>query len=121
MELSILIYVLLIIAIARTLGEAVSRINEPPIVGELLAGILLGPFVLGAVIPWFDGMYTSEFISDLADLGIMFFMLYVGMEFSSQSMLSHMRQGVALATHPPRRAGAGAHVAVARGVDPRRR
>lgn len=97
MELSILIYVLLIIAIARTLGEAVSRINEPPIVGELLAGILLGPFVLGAVIPWFDGMYTSEFISDLADLGIMFFMLYVGMEFSSQSMLSHMRQGVALA------------------------
>lgn len=97
MELSILIYVLLIIAIARTLGEAVSRINEPPIVGELLAGILLGPFVLGAVVPWLDEMYTSEFISDLADLGIMFFMLYVGMEFSSRNLLSHMRQGVALA------------------------
>ena len=98
MELSILVYVLLIIAIARMLGEAVSRINEPPIVGELLAGILLGPFVLGAVVPWLDSMYTSEFISDLADLGIMFFMLYVGMEFSSQNMFSHLRQGVALAT-----------------------
>lgn len=97
MELSILIYVLLIIALARTLGEAVSRMNEPPIVGELLAGILIGPFVLGAAVPWLDGMYSSTFISDLADLGIMFFMLYVGMEFSSQSMFSHMRQGVALA------------------------
>jgi len=98
MELSILVYVLLIIAIARMLGEAVSRINEPPILGELLAGILIGPFVLGAVIPWLDGMYTSAFISDLADLGIMFFMLYVGMEFSSQNMFSHLRQGIALAT-----------------------
>ncbi len=97
MELSILIYVLLIIAIARTLGEAVSRINEPPIFGELLAGILIGPFVLGAVVPWLDGMYTETFISDLADLGIMFFMLYVGMEFSSQNMFAHLRRGVALA------------------------
>jgi len=97
MELSMLVYVLLIIALARMLGEAVSRINEPPIVGELLTGILLGPFVLGAVVPWLDGMYESAFISDLADLGIMFFMLYVGMEFSSRSILHHLRQGVALA------------------------
>ena len=92
-----LVYVLLIIALARMLGEAVSRINEPPIVGELLAGILLGPFVLGAVVPWLDGMYESAFISDLADLGIMFFMLYVGMEFSSSKIIRHLRQGVTLA------------------------
>lgn len=97
MELSILVYVLLVIAIARTLGEAMSRINEPSIVGELLAGILIGPFVLGALVPWLDGMYTSTFISDLADLGIMFFMLYMGMEFSSRSIVSHMRRGIALA------------------------
>lgn len=97
MELSILVYVLLIIAIARMLGEAVSRMNEPPIVGELLAGILIGPFVLGAIVPWLDDMYTSEFISDLADLGIMFFMLYVGMEFSSQNLFPHLRKGIALA------------------------
>lgn len=97
MELSILVYVLLIIAVARMLGEVVSRMNEPPILGELLGGILLGPFVLGAVVPWLDGMYTEKFITDLADLGIMFFMLYVGMEFSSQTMFAHMRRGVALA------------------------
>jgi Kef-type K+ transport system membrane component KefB len=97
LELSILVYVLLVIAIARTLGEAMSRINEPSIVGELLAGILIGPFVLGALVPWLDGMYTSTFISDLADLGIMFFMLYMGMEFSSRSIVSHMRRGIALA------------------------
>jgi len=89
MELSILVYVLLIIAFAKALGEAVSRVNQPPIVGELLAGIILGPFVLGAVFPGLEGMYAEDsdaaaFISDLADLGMLFLMLYVGLEFSTK-------------------------------------
>lgn len=97
MELTLLVYVLFIIAFARMLGEVVSRFNEPPIVGELLAGIVLGPFLLGAATDWFDEMYTSQFIKDLADLGILFFMLYVGMEFSSKSLASHMKRGVVVA------------------------
>jgi Kef-type K+ transport system membrane component KefB len=97
MELTILVYVLLIIAFARMLGEVVSRFNEPAIVGELLAGVILGPFLLGAVTDWLDEMYMSTFISDLADLGILFFMLYVGMEFSAKSLASHMREGLAIA------------------------
>ncbi len=98
MELTILVYVLLIIAFARMLGEVVSRFNEPAIVGELLAGVILGPFLIGAATDWFDEMYTSTFISDLADLGILFFMLYVGMEFSTKVLASHLRQGVAIAS-----------------------
>jgi len=82
MDLSILVFVLLIIAIAKGLGEAVSRINQPPIVGELLAGVILGPFLLGKVFSELGEMYTSGFISDLADLGMLFLMLYVGLEFS---------------------------------------
>ncbi|OGS42059.1 MAG: hypothetical protein A3K67_04970 [Euryarchaeota archaeon RBG_16_62_10] len=89
MELSILVYVLLMIAFAKALGEAVSRVNQPPIVGELLAGIILGPFLLGAAFPSLQGMYAADsdaasFISDLADLGMLFLMLYVGLEFSTK-------------------------------------
>jgi len=82
MELSVLIFVLVIIALAKGLGEAVTRLNQPPIVGELLAGIILGPFLLGQVFSELDAMYTSQFVVDLADLGMLFLMLYVGLEFS---------------------------------------
>ncbi len=82
MDLSVLIFVLIIIAVAKGLGEAVTRLNQPPIVGELLAGIILGPFLLGQVFSQLDSMYTNQFVTDLADLGMLFLMLYVGLEFS---------------------------------------
>jgi len=83
MDLSILVYVLLIIALAKALAEAVSRVNQPPIVGEMLAGIILGPFLLGSVFSGLENMYAPDgFVSTLGDLGMLFLMLYVGLEFS---------------------------------------
>lgn len=97
MELAVLVFVLLIIAVAKAFGEAVSRVGQPPIVGELLAGIVLGPFLLGAVFSDLRGMYDSKFISDLADLGMLFLMLYVGLEFSSKMMKASSLRGTAIA------------------------
>jgi len=97
MELSILVYVLLLIAFAKALGEAVSRLNQPEIVGELLAGIVLGPFILGKVFSDLNGMYDDEFIAQLADLGILFLMLYVGMEFSPRTLMASSWRGGAIA------------------------
>jgi len=82
MDLIILVYVLLMIAFAKGFGEVVTRIHQPPIVGELLAGIVLGPFILGFIFNDLDDMYNSVFIKDLGDLGMLFLMLYVGLEFS---------------------------------------
>lgn len=97
MELSILVYVLLLIAFAKALGEAVSRVNQPEIVGELLAGIVLGPFILGEVFSDLNGMYSDEFIAQLADLGILFLMLYVGMEFTPRSLVASSWKGGSIA------------------------
>lgn len=82
MDLIVLVYVLLMIAFAKGFGEVVTRVHQPPIVGELLAGIVLGPFVLGLVFNDLDRMYDNSFIRDLGDLGMLFLMLYVGLEFS---------------------------------------
>lgn len=97
MDLSILVYVLLIVAFARAFGELVSRVNQPPIVGELLAGIILGPFVLGKVFSGLDDMYNEEFVSNLGDLGMLFLMLYIGLEFSPKLVRASSWLGGAVA------------------------
>lgn len=96
MDLSILVYVLILIALAKLLGEALSRINQPSIVGELLAGILLGPFIFGKVFGELEDMYSDETLMALADLGILFLMLFVGMEFSPRALVTSSRLGGAI-------------------------
>src|SRR3954469_9309315 len=45
------VQLLVVVAVARTLGAAMRRIGQPPVVGELLAGVLLGPSVLAKLWP----------------------------------------------------------------------
>lgn len=98
MDLSLLVYVLLIIAFAKAMAEVVSRANQPPIVGEMLAGIILGPFILGAVFSGLGPMYDSDgFVQTLGDLGMLFLMLYVGLEFSPGLLKASSYSGAVIA------------------------
>ena len=49
--LHLLVEVAILLAVARGLGEVCQRLNQPSVVGEILAGVLLGPSVLGALAP----------------------------------------------------------------------
>jgi Sodium/hydrogen exchanger family len=49
--LLVLLELALLLLIARGLGEFMHRIKLPPVVGELLAGVLLGPSVFGWLLP----------------------------------------------------------------------
>lgn len=60
-------------------GTIVRRIGLPPIVGYLLAGILIGPFT-----PGFNGDIHT--IQQLAELGVIFLMLGVGLHFSFEDL-----------------------------------
>lgn len=48
----------IMLALARLLGEAFNRIKQPAIIGEILAGIILGPTILGTLLP---GAYNALF------------------------------------------------------------
>ncbi len=72
--------------VARVLGELAERLHQPAVLGELLAGILLGPTVLGNVAPGFAGFLFPEHgpnavvLEAIATLAIVFFLLVAGIE-----------------------------------------
>ena len=71
---------LLVFAAAKLLAEIFERLGQPGIVGEILAGVLIGPQVLGWLAP-------SEFLRTLADLGVMFLLFRVGLEVKASELM----------------------------------
>jgi Kef-type K+ transport system membrane component KefB len=72
---------LLVFASAKLLSEIFERFGQPGIVGEILAGILIGPYVLGWMAP-------NEVLRILADLGVMFLLFRVGLEVKSSELMN---------------------------------
>lgn len=65
---------------AKLFGELVERLGQPAVLGELLAGVLLGPSVLGWV-PLSDGMLL------LAEIGVILLLFEVGLETDAGELL----------------------------------
>ena len=71
--------VVIILVAARLLGEVFQRFNLPSLVGELLAGIIIGPSVLSLVKP-------NESLTVLSDLGVFFLMFLAGLEMDPREI-----------------------------------
>jgi Kef-type K+ transport system membrane component KefB len=71
---------LVVFASAKLLAELFERLGQPGIVGEILAGILIGPHVLGWMAP-------NDFLRALSDLGLMFLFFRVGLEVKSADLM----------------------------------
>jgi Kef-type K+ transport system membrane component KefB/nucleotide-binding universal stress UspA family protein len=78
--------VLLFIAVGRLLGEWMQRIGQPAVIGQLLAGIILGPSVFGAI--WPAGQQAifppnssdRQMLNAVSDIGVLLLLLLTGME-----------------------------------------
>lgn len=71
----------LIIVLARLLGALARRIGQPPVLGEIVAGILLGPTIWGTTVT--GTLFPPSLklpLTALANLGLVFFMFVVGYE-----------------------------------------
>ncbi|MBK6964626.1 MAG: cation:proton antiporter [Bacteroidales bacterium] len=83
--LSILILQIIVIILAsRLLGWIMSLINQPTVIGEILAGILLGPSLLGLYFPEATSfIFPAESLGNLqflSQIGLILFMFIIGME-----------------------------------------
>jgi Kef-type K+ transport system membrane component KefB len=83
----VLLSLIVIIIVARLLGAAFRRMNQPEVIGEMIAGIMLGPSLLGRVAPGlsvhlFPAM-VLPFLSVISQLGVILYMFLVGLELDT--------------------------------------
>lgn len=88
----LLLQVIVIVAAARLLGSLAQKIGQPPVIGEMVAGILLGPSLLGLVAPsvqtFLFPVASLGSLRMLSQIGVILFMFVVGIELDVQ----HLRQ-----------------------------
>jgi Kef-type K+ transport system membrane component KefB len=86
----LIVNLILILTAAWFLGRVFARFGLPVVLGELLAGIILGPPLLGII-------STSEPIELLAEFGIFFLMFYAGLEMDPKEAVEHIVPSTAVA------------------------
>lgn len=76
-----------LIATARIGGALSKRLGQPAVLGELLAGVLLGPSLFNYFHqPWFTDEHLSQGVKHLAELGVIFLMFLAGLEIDLREM-----------------------------------
>jgi Kef-type K+ transport system membrane component KefB len=86
-----------ILLIARVMGAAARRLGQPAVIGEILAGIVLGPTVLGATAARF--VFPADVrpaLAAVADVGLAIFMFIVGLELDRDTVRRSLKAAMSL-------------------------
>lgn len=90
----VLLEVLIVIALSRLVGLGFRSIKQPQVIGEIVAGIMLGPSLLGLVAPDLaTALFPAEavpFLNVLSEVGLIFFMFLVGLELNPKYLKSNL-------------------------------
>ena len=84
---SLILSLFIMLAAAKLMAEVFERLKQPAVVGEILAGVIIGPSLLGWVAP-------SDVISILAEIGVIFLLFTVGLETKPQSIFQVGKRAV---------------------------
>lgn len=96
----LLVQIIIIMAVARTFGILISKLSQPPVIGEIVAGVLLGPSLLGLVFPELFALLfpKSSFqnLHFLSQIGLLLFMFVVGMELDFDKLKQQSKASVVI-------------------------
>jgi Kef-type K+ transport system membrane component KefB len=96
----ILLALVAILIFARVLGSAFRRMSQPQVMGEMIAGILLGPSFLGRISPAFAHYLFPDsivpYLSVLAEIGVILYMFLVGLELDTDLLRQRTHASVAI-------------------------
>jgi Kef-type K+ transport system membrane component KefB len=96
--LLLILQIIVILGVARLVGRLFRRIRQPQVVGEMAAGVLLGPSLLGLLAP---GVYGYLFPADslgylnaISQIGLLIFMFLIGLELDLNNLRGRGRTTV---------------------------
>lgn len=96
----ILLALVVILVFARVVGSLFRRMGQPPVIGEMIAGILLGPSFLGRTAPHFAAYLFPTaivpYLSVLAEIGVILYMFLVGLELDTDLLRQRTHASVAI-------------------------
>ncbi|HEX6117198.1 MAG TPA: cation:proton antiporter [Solirubrobacterales bacterium] len=94
------IAVVVIMLVARLFGTLAVKLRQPRVMGEVIAGICLGPTLLGAISPELQtAIFPSDiipFLGVVANLGLIFYMFLVGLELDTRQLKGRVSQAFAI-------------------------
>lgn len=89
-----------ILAVARIVGSLARRVGQPQVVGEMIAGVFLGPSLFGYFAPELQSqLFPKESLKILyvgAQLGVGLYMFLVGVEFKTELFRSRAKSAAAV-------------------------
>lgn len=87
-----------VVTLGRMLGALFRRIHQPPVIAEVIAGLVLGPSLLGRVAPdayrYILPSDVAPFLGVLAQFGIILYMFLVGVELNPERLRGRLRAAV---------------------------
>ncbi|MBD2772454.1 cation:proton antiporter [Iningainema tapete] len=90
----VLIEVLIVIGLSRLVGLGFRWIKQPLVIGEIVAGIMLGPSLFGLVAPNLASTLfppeTIPFLNVLSQIGLIFFMFLIGLELNPKYLSGNL-------------------------------
>ena len=91
-----------VMVVGRLLGRVMRAAGQPPVVGEVIGGILLGPSLLGWISPAaYHTILPPEVVPTLgavAELGVILYMFLVGLELNADRLRGQWRSAAVVAT-----------------------
>ena len=96
----ILLQIISILLVSRVFGTLFVKLKQPAVVGEMVAGIFLGPSIMGALAPGFsDFIFPKNSLNNLqflSQIGLAFFMFIIGMELDIEKLRKKAHNAVVI-------------------------
>lgn len=96
----LLAQIIMIILVARFFGWVFKKIGQPSVIGEIIAGIALGPSLLGAYCPdFFQALFpvnSLENLKFLSQIGLILFMFVIGMELDIKVLKNRAKEAIVI-------------------------